>query len=225
MNSQKSNSDSNKPIIKFQDAREFLDSIEDHSVDLLLTEPPYSTEVDNIYEFASSWVQKAFTKIKPSGRAYIFIGYFPEDLGAYMCQSWFQRELELADIISWHYKNLLKPFPKMDFVQCYQGILHFHGKEAKPLHSRILNELNGRQEFNTPYPKFGECYHTWEKPNKLVERLIVHSTKKGDLIIDPFAGAGTFLLAAKTLGRKSIGSEISQEIGRIAEGRGCVSES
>jgi DNA modification methylase len=41
------------------------------------------------------------------------------------------------------------------------------------------------------------------KPLELVERAISNSSKKGDLVLDPFAGAGSTLLAAERTGRRA----------------------
>jgi DNA modification methylase len=45
--------------------------------------------------------------------------------------------------------------------------------------------------------------HPTMKPVELVERAIVNSSRKGDLVLDPFAGSGTTLLAAERTGRRS----------------------
>ena len=52
--------------------------------------------------------------------------------------------------------------------------------------------------------------HPTEKPVGLIERLITASTKEGDLILDPFMGSGTTLLAAKLAGRRAVGVEINE---------------
>jgi DNA modification methylase len=77
-------------------------------------------------------------------------------------------------------------------------------------------------EINAPDSRFGVRYHTWQKPDVLAERLIRHSTKEGDLVLDCFAGTGTFILAANRFGRKAYGCEISSEMIDIAVERGCV---
>jgi len=64
-------------------------------------------------------------------------------------------------------------------------------------------------------------YHQWQKPDDLAERFIRHSTKRGDLVFDPFAGTGTFLLAASKLGRRGVGCEIDKKMIEIARKRGC----
>lgn len=60
-----------QPTIERADAIEWLDRQE--PCDLLLTDPPYSTDVGDIAEFAKSWLPLALSKVKPTGRAFIFM--------------------------------------------------------------------------------------------------------------------------------------------------------
>lgn len=53
--------------------------------------------------------------------------------------------------------------------------------------------------------------HPFEKPISLMERLVALYTKPGDVILDPFAGSGSTLHAARNLGRVSIGIEKNKE--------------
>lgn len=57
--------------------------------------------------------------------------------------------------------------------------------------------------------------HTSPKPEWLMNRLVADFTDPGEVILDPFAGSGTTLFAAKRLGRRAIGIEIDE---RWAEG-------
>lgn len=61
-----------------------------------------------------------------------------------------------------------------------------------------------------------ECKHPCEKPIKMVSDMIQAATRENALILDPFMGSGTTLVAAKQLGRKAIGIEISREYCDIA---------
>ena len=54
------------------------------------------------------------------------------------------------------------------------------------------------------------------KPLGLMERIVGDYSRKGDLVCDPCAGAGTTLLAAARTGRRSIGSEIDPEVHAVA---------
>lgn len=53
--------------------------------------------------------------------------------------------------------------------------------------------------------------HPTQKPEKLIAKLVLASSKPGDIIFDPFAGSGTTCVVAKKLGRKYIGVEIDEE--------------
>lgn len=61
--------------------------------------------------------------------------------------------------------------------------------------------------------------HKSQKPIKLLRHLIECYSKPNDLIFDPFMGSGTTLRAAKDLGRRAIGIEISEEYCEIAARR------
>ncbi len=65
---------------------------------------------------------------------------------------------------------------------------------------------------NTPKPvekRFGK--HPTQKPVDLLKRIVLASTNKGDLIIDPFTGSSTTGLAAHLFGRKFIGIDTEKE--------------
>ena len=68
----------------------------------------------------------------------------------------------------------------------------------------------------------GDRYHAWQKPLEIAERFVRHSTKPDDVVFDPFACTGTFLLAAVKLGRKSYGFENNSENAEIAKKRGVI---
>ncbi|MDR0942316.1 MAG: site-specific DNA-methyltransferase [Holosporales bacterium] len=61
--------------------------------------------------------------------------------------------------------------------------------------------------------------HSTQKPLKLMECLISLVTKKGQIVLDPFAGSGTTCVAAKCLDRRYIGIEIDEKIFNIAKKR------
>jgi len=54
----------------------------------------------------------------------------------------------------------------------------------------------------------GERFHKQQSPVHLLTRIILSSTKVGDIVFDPFAGTGTTLIVAKQLCRNSVGVEI-----------------
>ena len=65
----------------------------------------------------------------------------------------------------------------------------------------------------------GAKAHPTQKPEALLQRVLMASTKEGDVVLDPFFGTGTTGAAAKRLGRKYIGIEREEEYVRLAEAR------
>ncbi len=213
-------SNPDKPLVYRSNYREWMR--EQPLCDLLLTDPPYMTDVDNIQQFANDWLPFALSRVKPSGRAYVFIGAYPEELRAYLNVPIIG--MKLANILVWTYKNTIGPSPKEDYKTNWQAVLYYRGHSAKELDAPILTEKFTVQEFNAPDGRLGERYHTWQKPDRLAEMFIRHSTRPGDLVLDPFTCTGTFVLAAQRLGRVGRGCDISHENLLIAKERGCKYE-
>jgi len=63
--------------------------------------------------------------------------------------------------------------------------------------------LNPKAQERTGYPT--------QKPILLLERIIQLATEEGDLVLDPFCGSGTTLVASALLGRQAVGIDISQK--------------
>jgi DNA modification methylase len=100
-------------------------------------------------------------------------------------------------------------------------ILHFYSEKSEDLDTSITNEMFSVQDINAPDGRQGDRFHKWQKPSKLASRLIRHSTKEGDYIIDLFCGSGTFLVEAGKLNRHSSGCDIDGKALKIAVERGC----
>src|SRR4029077_10866037 len=67
--------------------------------------------------------------------------------------------------------------------------------------------------------RFGK--HPTQKPVALLERILLASTNEGDLVLDPFAGSSTTLLAALRLRRDAVGCELSAEFLTLSLRRIC----
>lgn len=213
----------NKPIIHKSDCITFLDTIENDSIDLLLTDPPYSTDIKDLHLFVAQWVTNALTKVKKNGRAFICIGAYPNEIEVYLSFLLrVQKKFIVDNPLIWTYKNTLGVTPKMKYNLNYQMILHLYSDQSSPLDTSVTNEMFSVQDINAPDGRLGDRFHTWQKPDELAMRLVKHSTKEGDTVLDCFACTGTFLLAAAKLGRKTIGCDISAENLEIAKQRGCV---
>src|ERR1035437_6133592 len=61
--------------------------------------------------------------------------------------------------------------------------------------------------------------HPTQKPEKLLAKIILASSNKGDIVFDPFLGSGTTAVTAKKLGRNYCGIELDTEYCCLAEKR------
>ena len=203
------------PVVYRQDAVAFLEG--QPAYDLLLTDPPYSTDVDDIEAFAGSWLPLALSKLKPTGRAYIFIGPHMDDLMAYTA-------IHRPDqLLVWTYRNTIGPATLKGYKNNGQFIFYCRGPEAPDLNCPELNELFSVQDIPAPDGRRYNRYHKWQKPDAIGERFVRHATQEGDRVVDPFCGSGTFLLAAARYGRVALGCDNDSDGVDLAIDRGCTS--
>ena len=201
-------------------------TLQPQSIDLLITDPPYMTDVDDIELFARRWVPLALAAIKTTGRAYIFTGSYPAELLAYLsviahcCAERFIFD----DVMVWAYDNTIGPSTKMNYKRNWQACFHLCGKDAPPLNCENLMEKQQARTINAPDGRHGNRMHTWQKPDILAEQLITHGSNPGGTIIDPFAGTGTFIAAANKLGRRAMGYELDGDMIGHCEKRGLACE-
>jgi site-specific DNA-methyltransferase (adenine-specific) len=66
--------------------------------------------------------------------------------------------------------------------------------------------------------------HPTQKSEKLIAKLILASTRPGDVVLDPFLGSGTTSVVASKLGRKFCGIELDEEFAVLAEKRLALAE-
>ena len=67
--------------------------------------------------------------------------------------------------------------------------------------------------------KFGLTEHPCIYPTPMIERIIKMTTKPGDVVLDPFLGSGTTLVAAQNLHRIGLGIELDEKFAPIIEQR------
>lgn len=193
----------------------------DEPYKLLLTDPPYSTDVDDVAAFAESWLPNALRHVRPDGFAYVFIGAYPDELRAYLNITP-PDNLSLCQVLVWTYRNTLGNNPRDRYKLNWQACLFYRGVDAPDLDCPLTSEQWAVQDINAPDGRLGNRFHTWQKPDEIAERFIRHSTRQGDTVFDPFACTGTFLLAAAKLGRRAFGFEINPDNAHIAFERGCT---
>jgi site-specific DNA-methyltransferase (adenine-specific) len=82
---------------------------------------------------------------------------------------------------------------------------------------RITHPSNIWTDISVPFWSMPEnTDHPTQKPEKLIAKLILASSKKGDVVLDPFSGAGTSCVVAKKLERNFVGIEIDTNYASLA---------
>jgi site-specific DNA-methyltransferase (adenine-specific) len=85
---------------------------------------------------------------------------------------------------------------------------------------RLTHPSNLWTDLTVPFWSMPEnTDHPTQKPEKLVAKAILASTKPGQIIFDPFLGSGTTSVVAKKLGRNYVGIELDEFFSCIAEKR------
>lgn len=90
---------------------------------------------------------------------------------------------------------------------------------------RLTCPSNFWDDISIPFWSMAEnTEHPTQKPEKLYAKLILASSKEGDVIFDPFLGSGTASVVAKKLNRKYCGIELNEEYCMWAEKRLLMAE-
>lgn len=89
----------------------------------------------------------------------------------------------------------------------------------KPGAAKTINPNRTKTNFFEIPKSKGESNHPTTKPQSWMTTLVETFSQEGETVLDPFMGSGSTILAAKSLGRNSIGFEVVREYFDIAESR------
>ena len=189
------------------DCLDVMKDCPDGCVDLVLTDPPYGVgvEYDNFDDTQEAVIELAYPFVKEALRLASRVVFTSGVINAwhYPQPSWALAWTNLAGANSgpWGFS-------------CWQPILCY-GPDPY-----LQNGLGRRHDIIIANERAERLGHPCPKPInfwcRLLERVSVQET---DLILDPFCGSGTTCVAAKKLGRRFIGIDISEEYCEIARQR------
>lgn len=223
------------------DCIEILNHARENSVDMIFADPPYclsnggitchagkmvsvnkgkwdkSKGVIENHKFTLEWLRACQRVLKPNGTIWVSgtthiiysIGFAMQELGYKI----------LNDII-WYKRNAPPNLSCRYFTHSTEIVL-WAAKNEKSKHHfdyQLMKEINqGKQmrnvwEISAPLTEekfFGK--HPTQKPVELLKRIILSSTKEGDLVLDPFCGSSTTGIAAVSQNRKYVGIDKEEE--------------
>lgn len=223
------------------DCLKILPNICRASVDLIFADPPYNLshkkfltvksgkpvkcdkgkwdEIENIHEFNLKWIKECIQLLKPHGTIWISgtlhnypsIGMALKELGMWI----------INDIV-WFKPNAPPVLSRNRFAPSTE-IIWVASKDKKYfLNYELAKEMNNGKQMRNLWEitaKRHKTSHPTEKPEDLLERIILLGSNEGDLILDPFMGSGTTGVVAKRFNRNFIGIELDQEYFEIAKNR------
>lgn len=205
---------------------EIMDNIDDKSIDLIITDPPYLIN----YQSNRRKKKDRFDKIKNDKDNCILIQeYFKEcyrimknNTAIYCFCSWhnidfFKREFEkyfkLKNIIIWNKNNHGTGDLKGSYAPKYEFILFGHKGRTLLREKRISDVIDCAK---IPSKKLT---HPTEKPQELLGIFIKQSSDEGSIVFDGFMGTGSCGMVANNLNRKFIGIELDENYFNIAKNR------
>ena len=204
------------------------------SVDLVVADPPYNLGkdygnnhdvqgFDEYLAFSRDWLRLAHRALKPTGTIYVFMGF---RFISYLYDM-LDRDLQMFfnSWIVWHYTQgtgKTKGFsPRHDDILMFTKSTDFKfnldNVRVPQKYFRDRNNMRGANpgdvwEFShVHYCNGNRQDHPTQKPEGLIERMVLASSEEGDLVVDPFSGTGTTLRVCQQLNRRAIGIELNPE--------------
>lgn len=212
------------------DCLEVMKDIEDGSVDLVVTDPPYeiATTGAGMYKQADKQYVKELNGMKDGFSEEVLdelcrvmkkinIYFFCSQKQIIPLLDYFVKKKKCNwNILSWHKTN---PIPACGnkYLTDTEFILFFREKGVKVYGSFDTK----RTWYATPLnqsdkKKYG---HPTVKPLSILENLVVNSSQKGEVVLDCFMGSGSTGIAALNNRRKFIGIELDPQYFNIAKER------
>jgi site-specific DNA-methyltransferase (adenine-specific) len=199
------------------DALHVLRQLPKKSIDLVVTDPPYGDNIPyGIHNrtiagnehplIALSVMHEAYRVLKANTSAYMFCG--SRHLG--FLRSFFQNYTKygIRDVVIW---DKMMRGRGHGFRRQYECILVLEKGKPRYRSPGLSNVLRFQQARAIRHPH--------EKPVELIETLIEQSSDERGVILDPFVGSGTTVVAAQRLNRHYVGVELDRSYYAVAERR------
>lgn len=216
------------------DCLELLNEIPDESIDLVVTDPPYkmnhttgsSTHIgmknkwqgnikagNTVMGFASEikfsdWLPCVYRVLKDGAHCYIFCN--DKNIQELLNETT-KVGFRESNVLVWIKNNAT---PNRYYMKNNEFILFLYKGKAKP-----INNMGSKTAISVRNINGKDKKHPTEKPTALLETYIENSSKQGDIVLDPFMGAGSTGIACKHTGRKFIGIEIDENYFNAAKKR------
>ena len=220
-----------------------FDLIDDSSIDLVLTDPPYNVKLKDSIKLVGrkkavyrdfkqmDWDKTDMRKmydelfphfdriVKENGSVIMFCKV---DYISYVIDSAKKNNFDSKASIIWHKPNPVIQVRKRNYLSSIEGIVwvaRWH--EDKCLFKFNFTTQNDMHNFiECPICQAPErTEHPTQKPLKIIRKLVKTHTDVDDTVLDPFIGSGTTAVACKMTGRNFIGFELDKKYVDISNNR------
>jgi hypothetical protein len=174
------------------DFRKVLADIEDESVSLILTDPPYAEAATHLYGELAEWASQ---KLKPGGSCIAYCGQSTMPAVLSVMDEWLRYWWVLAVE-----HTVAQRLPGKFVFAEWKPALWFV-KDSRQ-HQRLLNDRLRAK--GTAHQE----EHPWAQDGGLLIPVYEQLTDPGDLVVDPFAGTGSFGVVAAGMNRNWIGADL-----------------
>ena len=193
------------------DPKTFLDTVRIETADLLISRPTFDTSPDHYEAHAQYWLGEAVAPLKYTSRIFLICEPDIDMVHALAAACRRQAQFKCCHVMTWSRSGPARGTPGYDYRPQHKVILHLRGLDAT-----VLDAKGGREATT--------IHRDCATIDALAERLIRHTTKPGDLVIDPLAESGEILLAAARLGRRALGATLSKTDFDAAVRAGCIAD-
>lgn len=190
---------------------------------------------DDYLQFTREWLTQAKRILKPTGSMWIFGTYHNIGIINVICQ---QLGIEIINEVIWYKRNAFPNLSGRRLTASHETILwcnkggkkreyyfdYEYSKNGNFSNDQLKSEgkqmrtvwdiPNNKEKYELAYGK-----HPTQKPVSILKRIVRLTSKKGDIMLTPFAGSGSECIAAKATGRNYIGFEIDKEYYDLANTR------
>lgn len=207
------------------DCLDIMKKFPDCSIDAIITDPPYKVsqnygggvDADNLINVSS--ILRSFPEIsrilKPGK---FFVCFYDNRILPFLFEAIRGTDLIYRKSI-YLYRRWGNANRWIGWMQCTDPCCFFVKGTSKPFNQ----DINGRTVKHDTYikskPEYENTGHPAQKPLDMIKDIVDWCSNKNDIILDPYCGSGTTLLACRELGRKYIGIDTSDKYCTISENR------
>ena len=159
--------------------------------------------------------------LKPNGSIWVGGTYHNIYLVGYLIC--YELGLEILNEILWHKLDATPNMSCTRFVADHENFIWARKGDKHTFNYEIMKDLNHGKQMRSVWPSGktlgGKKVHPTQKPEWLIERIVLATSKENDVVFDPFMGSGTTAVICKKLNRRFIGCEINPEYVEIANKR------